>query len=54
MCLYCDNKSAIKIAHNLVQHDQIKYNKDDKRETWKQPNMHSIYVYQVITTRYVN
>ena len=23
--LYCDNKSAINIAHNLIQHDQTKH-----------------------------
>ena len=25
MRLYCDNKVAINIAHNLVQHDRIKH-----------------------------
>ena len=28
--LYCDNKSAISIAHNLVQHDQTKYIEVDR------------------------
>ena len=27
---YCDNKSVINIAHNLVQHDQIKHVEVDK------------------------
>ena len=30
MRLYCDNKSVINIAHNLVQHDQIKHVEVDK------------------------
>ena len=28
--LYCDNKSAISIAHNLVQHDRTKYIEVDR------------------------
>ena len=27
---YCDNKSVINIAHNLVQHDRIKHVEVDK------------------------
>ena len=30
MKLYCDNKSAINIAHNLVQHDLTKHIKIDR------------------------
>ena len=30
MRLYCDNKSAINIAHNSVQHDRMKHIKIDK------------------------
>ena len=30
MKLYCDNKSAINIAHNLVQHDQTKHIETDR------------------------
>ena len=30
MKLYCDNKSAISIAHNLVQHDRIKHIEVDR------------------------
>jgi ATP sulfurylase len=30
MSLYCDNTSAIVIAHNLVQHDQTKHVKIDR------------------------
>ena len=30
MKLYCDNKSAINIAHNPVQHDQTKHIEIDK------------------------
>ena len=30
MKLYCDNKVAISIAHNLVLHDQTKYVEVDK------------------------
>ena len=30
MRLYCDNKSAISIAHNPVQHDRTKHIKVDK------------------------
>ena len=30
MRLYCDNKSAISIAHNPVQHDQTKHIKVDR------------------------
>ena len=29
MRLYCDNKSAISITHNPVQHDHTKYNEVD-------------------------
>ena len=38
MRLYCDNKSAIGIAHNLVQHDQTKHIEVDRhfiKETLK-------------------
>jgi len=28
--LYCDNKAAIKIAHNPVQHDQTKHLEIDR------------------------
>ena len=31
MRLYCNNKSAINIAHNLVQHDRTKHVEVDKR-----------------------
>ena len=30
MRLYCDNKSAISIAHNPVQHDRMKHIEVDK------------------------
>jgi hypothetical protein len=30
MKLYCDNKSAISITHNSVQHDRTKYIEVDK------------------------
>ena len=30
MKLYCDNTSAIEIAHNLVQHDQTKHVEIDR------------------------
>ena len=30
MKLYCDNKSAISIAHNLVQHDRTKHIEIDR------------------------
>ena len=30
MKLYCDNKSAINIAHNLMQHDRTKHVEVDK------------------------
>lgn len=30
MRLYCDNKSAIRISHNLVQRDQMKHIEVDK------------------------
>lgn len=30
MRLYCDNKSAINIAYNLVQHDRTKYIEVDR------------------------
>ena len=30
MKLYCDNKSAIDITHNLVQHDRTKHVEVDK------------------------
>ena len=30
MKIYCDNKSAINIAHNLVQHDRIKHIEVDR------------------------
>ena len=30
MKLYCDNKSAISIAHNPVQHDRTKHKEIDK------------------------
>jgi len=30
MILYCDNKSAISIAHNPVQHDRTKYIEIDR------------------------
>ncbi|PON56572.1 hypothetical protein PanWU01x14_179850 [Parasponia andersonii] len=30
MKLYCDNKSAINIAHNPVQHDRTKHNEIDR------------------------
>jgi hypothetical protein len=30
MQLYCDNKAAISIAHNSVQHDRTKYIKIDR------------------------
>jgi len=30
MKLYCDNKSSIKIANNLVQHDRTKHVKIDR------------------------
>ena len=33
MRLYCNNKSAINIAHNLVQHDRTKHVEVDKRFT---------------------
>ena len=35
MNLYCDNKSAISIAHNQVQHDRMKHVKVD-RQTFHQ------------------
>lgn len=31
MSLYCDNKFAINIAHNLVQHNRTKHIKIDQR-----------------------
>lgn len=30
MSIYCDNKAAISIAHNLVQHDRTKHVEVDK------------------------
>ena len=30
MKIYCDNKSAINIAHNLVQHDRTKHIEVDR------------------------
>lgn len=30
MKLYCDNKSEINIAHNLIQHDRTKHNEIDR------------------------
>ena len=30
MKLYCENKTAISIAHNLVQHDRTKHVKIDR------------------------
>ena len=30
MKLYCDNKSAINIAHNLIQHDRTKHIEVDR------------------------
>jgi len=30
MSLYCDNTSAITIAHNLMQHDRTKYVETDR------------------------
>lgn len=30
MCLYCDNKAAINIAHNPIQHDRAKHIEVDK------------------------
>ena len=30
MCIFCDNKAAISIVHNLVLHDRRKYLKVDK------------------------
>jgi ATP sulfurylase len=30
MRLYCDNKAAISIAHNLVQHDRTKHVEIDR------------------------
>ena len=30
MMLYCDNKAACDIAHNLVQHDQTKHGEIDR------------------------
>ena len=29
--IYCDNKAAISIAHNLIQRDQIKHIEVDRR-----------------------
>lgn len=33
MRLYCDNKTAISVAHNLVQHDQTKHVEIDRHFT---------------------
>jgi len=33
MRLYCDNKAAISIAHNLVQHDRTKHVEIDRHFT---------------------
>ena len=48
MRLYCDNKSAINIAHNPVQHDRMKHieiDKHFKKEKLDSGLIHTLYVF---------
>ena len=46
MKIYCDNKSAINIAHNLVQHDRIKHIEVDRHFIKELDNgmIHTLYI----------
>lgn len=48
MSLYCDNKAAINIAHNLVQHDRIKHIEVDRHF------IREIFLAGLVCTPYVN
>ena len=43
MRLYCDNKAAISVAHNLVQHDKTKYVEIDRHFIKEKVNSGLIY-----------
>jgi hypothetical protein len=48
MRLYCDNKSAIGIAHNSVQHDRTKHVEVDKhfiKEKIEWTDLHTLCAY---------
>ena len=49
MRLYCDNKSAIDIAHNLIQHDRTKHVEVDKHFIKKKLDSGLIYTPYVST-----
>lgn len=53
MKLYCDNKSTMSIAHNLVQHDRTKYIKMDRHFINEKLDsgmiMYAIHVYHFTT-----
>lgn len=46
MKIYCDNKSAINIAHNLVQHDRTKHIEVDRHFIKELDNgmIHTLYI----------
>ena len=58
MKLYCDNKSTINIAHNLMQHDQTKHKGIDKHFIKEKLDsgliLYSIYSYGTSISRCAN